>query len=234
MGISVIVLLHIVFYVSAYVTFYEDVPFFARPDPTESTPQVLPISSFEFETFVIAHKPTQPQTGPEFKRYSISCERKCVRVLDTVPTDSNNSVKETNTNEETAPPLSGDSDNVPILSPAVVSPSPSVDLPIALHKACHHPTMPLFLLYLLSLFLRLSRKNYPTCSNKKEELPHPGWRQATIDEITALESTGTWKLVPLPPKKSTAGCWWVFAIKVGPDGQLPRWHLFVFSCQWLL
>ncbi|MCI90883.1 hypothetical protein A2U01_0112177, partial [Trifolium medium] len=40
-----------------------------------------------------------------------------------------------------------------------------------------------------------------------------------VDEMTTLESTGTWKLVPLPLKKSTVGCQWVFAIKVGPDGQ---------------
>ncbi|MCI20317.1 hypothetical protein A2U01_0041479, partial [Trifolium medium] len=78
------------------------VPFFARPDPTEPTPQVLPIPSFE--TSVIPHKPPQPQTGPEFKRYVITYERKRVKVPDTVPTVSNDSV------EETAPPLSDDSD----------------------------------------------------------------------------------------------------------------------------
>ncbi|MCI19546.1 hypothetical protein A2U01_0040703, partial [Trifolium medium] len=44
---------------------------------------------------------------------------------DTVPIDSNDSV------EETAPPLSGDSDSVPIPSHVTVSPSPD-DLPIAL------------------------------------------------------------------------------------------------------
>ena len=56
----------------------------------------------------------------------------------------------------------------------------------------------------------------------KEALAHPGWRQAMIDEMTALESSGTWKLVPLPPDKSTVGCRWIFAIKVGPDGQVDR------------
>ncbi|PNY06840.1 receptor-like protein kinase [Trifolium pratense] len=85
--------------------------------------------------------------------------------------------------EETSPPLSGDSDFVRIPSHVTISPSPSVDLPIALHK---------------------------------------GWRQAMIDEMIALESTDTWKLVPLPPKKSMVGCRGGFAIKVGPDGQVDR------------
>ena len=95
----------------------------------------------------------------------------------------------------------------------------------------------------------------------KETLAHPGLRQAMIDEMNALESRSTWKLIPLPHGKSKVGCLWVFAIKVGPDGQvdclkarlaekdalefmalttvipflpLLKWPLFVFSCQWLL
>jgi hypothetical protein len=56
----------------------------------------------------------------------------------------------------------------------------------------------------------------------KEAVSHPRWRQAMIDEMTALESTGTWKLVPHPPEKSTVGCRWVLHIKVYPDGQVDR------------
>lgn len=56
----------------------------------------------------------------------------------------------------------------------------------------------------------------------KEALSHPGWRQAIIDEMTASKSSGTWKLVPLPPEKYIVGCRWVFTIKVGPDGQVDR------------
>ena len=41
-----------------------------------------------------------------------------------------------------------------------------------------------------------------------------------IDEMAALHSSGTWKLVPLPPGKSIVGCRWVYTIKVGRDGQL--------------
>ncbi|RVW16413.1 Retrovirus-related Pol polyprotein from transposon RE1 [Vitis vinifera] len=49
-----------------------------------------------------------------------------------------------------------------------------------------------------------------------------GWRQAMVDEMAALHSNGTWDLVVLPPGKSTVGCRWVYAVKVGPDGQVDR------------
>ncbi|RVW84274.1 Retrovirus-related Pol polyprotein from transposon RE2 [Vitis vinifera] len=49
-----------------------------------------------------------------------------------------------------------------------------------------------------------------------------GWRQAMVDEMAALHSNGTWDLVVLPSGKSTVGCRWVYAVKVGPDGQVDR------------
>ena len=55
-----------------------------------------------------------------------------------------------------------------------------------------------------------------------DALAHPGWRQAMLDEISALQNSGTWKLVLLSSRKSVAGCRWVFAIKVGPDGTIDR------------
>ena len=43
-----------------------------------------------------------------------------------------------------------------------------------------------------------------------------------VDEMTALHSNGTWDLVVLPSGKSIVGCRWVYAVKVGPDGQIDR------------
>jgi len=43
-----------------------------------------------------------------------------------------------------------------------------------------------------------------------------------LDEISGLHNSGTWKLVPLPSRKSVVGCKWVFTIKVGPDGTIDR------------
>ena len=43
-----------------------------------------------------------------------------------------------------------------------------------------------------------------------------------IVEMEALEHSGTWQLVPLPLGKKTVGCRWVYAIKVGPNGEVDR------------
>ncbi|MCI45477.1 retrovirus-related Pol polyprotein from transposon TNT 1-94, partial [Trifolium medium] len=40
--------------------------------------------------------------------------------------------------------------------------------------------------------------------------------------MSALHSNGTWDLVPLPDGKTTVGCQWVYAVKVGPDGKIDR------------
>ncbi|RDX77858.1 hypothetical protein CR513_41945, partial [Mucuna pruriens] len=43
-----------------------------------------------------------------------------------------------------------------------------------------------------------------------------------IVEMQALEQSGTWELVSLPPGKKAVGCRWVFAIKVAPNGTVGR------------
>ena len=43
-----------------------------------------------------------------------------------------------------------------------------------------------------------------------------------IEEMDALYSNGTWKLVTLPHGKSSLGCHWVYIMKVGPDEQVDR------------
>ena len=42
------------------------------------------------------------------------------------------------------------------------------------------------------------------------------------NEIQALEKTGTWTLVELPPGKSTVGCKWIFTVKYLADGSIDR------------
>ena len=53
-----------------------------------------------------------------------------------------------------------------------------------------------------------------------EALSHPNWKQAMVEEMTALHSSGTWDLVTLPASKTPVGCRWVYTIKIGPDDRV--------------
>ena len=60
--------------------------------------------------------------------------------------------------------------------------------------------------------------------SQREAPSYPTWRQAMIDEICTLQSSGTWDLVPLPQGKSVVGCRWIYTVKVGLDGNIGK-HL---------
>ena len=55
-----------------------------------------------------------------------------------------------------------------------------------------------------------------------EALSHPDWKQAMVEEITALHSTSTWDLVLLPANKSPVGCLWVYIVRIDPNGGVDR------------
>ena len=52
----------------------------------------------------------------------------------------------------------------------------------------------------------------------RDALAYLGWHQAMLDELSALNSSGTWELVPLMSGKSVVGCRCLFAIKDDLDG----------------
>ncbi|RVW34023.1 Retrovirus-related Pol polyprotein from transposon TNT 1-94 [Vitis vinifera] len=127
------------------------------------------------------------------------------------------------------PEAPADSLPIPSASPAPALPSPN-DLPIAVRKGTRstrnpHPIYNFLSYHRLSspysaFVSAISSVSLPKSTH--EALSHPGWRQAMVDEMAALHSNGTWDLVVLPPGKSTVGCRWVYAVKVGPDGQVDR------------
>jgi hypothetical protein len=43
------------------------------------------------------------------------------------------------------------------------------------------------------------------------------------EKIAALEHTGTWDLVPLPPHVTPITCKWVYKVKTRSDGSLERY-----------
>ncbi|KAK2391898.1 putative mitochondrial protein [Trifolium repens] len=218
------------FYVSADVTFFEDTPFFASPTTSDSTMDVTDVTTSEvmpiplFEPSISTHNPPESQGKPEFHRYGIVYERRHVEAPKITPIDSSDSAPQTIAID------SNDSDTVPISSPVEVPVEPSDDLPIALHKGKRSTANPYpvynFLSYhrlspsYVAFVSALSSVSIPKTVH--EALSHPGWKQAMIDEMIALESNQTWELVPLPPGKSVVGCRWVFNVKVGPDGQIDR------------
>ena len=55
-----------------------------------------------------------------------------------------------------------------------------------------------------------------------EALSHLGWKQAMVEEMVVLHSTGTYDLVTLPAGKSPISYRWVYTIKIGPDGGVGR------------
>ncbi|RVW27654.1 Retrovirus-related Pol polyprotein from transposon RE1 [Vitis vinifera] len=127
------------------------------------------------------------------------------------------------------PAAPADSLPIPSASPAPALPSPN-DLPIAVRKGTRstrnpHPIYNFLSYHRLSspysaFVSAISSVSLPKSTH--EALSHPGWRQAMVDEMAALHSNGTWDLVVLPSGKSTVGCRWVYAVKVGPDGQVDR------------
>ncbi|KAJ9693611.1 hypothetical protein PVL29_009531 [Vitis rotundifolia] len=133
-----------------------------------------------------------------------------------------------------APPLSlaevpNDSPPVPPISP-IPALSSTDHLPIIIRKGNRstrnsHPIYNFLSYHRLSssysaFISTLSSVSLP--KRTSEALSHPGWRQAMVDEMAALYSSGTWDLVSLPLSKSTVGCRWVYTVKVGPDGQVDR------------
>ena len=51
----------------------------------------------------------------------------------------------------------------------------------------------------------------------------PEWQLAMSEELAALESTGTWELVPLPPRTVPITCKWVYKVKAKSDGSVERY-----------
>jgi len=51
------------------------------------------------------------------------------------------------------------------------------------------------------------------------------WREAINEEIEALDKTGTWEIVDLPPGMNPIGCKWVYRVKYNSDGSIQRYKV---------
>ncbi|XP_070053441.1 uncharacterized protein [Nicotiana tomentosiformis] len=197
----------------ADVTFFESKPFFTSADHHDIS-EVLPIPAFE--EFTIAPPPTsttEVSSIPTVEESSV------------VPPSSPATGTPLLTYHRRSRPTSGLTGSRPTLDPApAADPAPST--PIALRKGIRTTLNPNPHYVGLS-YHRLPSPHYAFISSLSsvsipkstgEALSHPGWRHAMSNEMSALHTSGTWELVPLPSGKSTVGCRWVYVVKVGPDG----------------
>jgi hypothetical protein len=58
---------------------------------------------------------------------------------------------------------------------------------------------------------------------------HLEWHHALAEEIFALEQTGTWDLVPYPPRVRSITCKWVYKVKTHFDGSLERYKARIIA-----
>ncbi|KAJ9543931.1 hypothetical protein OSB04_023638 [Centaurea solstitialis] len=214
--------------VSRDVTFHENLPFFpvspsSSQRDTDDDLLLYTIPSSESSTLPDPPEESRPLTSPpEDTQPPIPPSEEIQPPSVQVPTPPS---------EETRPPIvqvyhrrQEQQDPPPVSSSSV---DPSVpgqsdsdhDIPIALRKGKR------------SSYDKLSRSSrslvstldsVPVPTTVGEALAHPGWRDAMLDELKALEHNVTWDLVELPIGKRAIGCKWVFTVKVNPDGSVAR------------
>ena len=199
------------YYMSTNVTFFEDTYFFlSSMEESSSVQQVIPLPSRDPLVIPETQPPTQNANDivqPPLLTYQRHTPM--TPSLPEDPWDSNPSRIDSRIMDPSSSSSSLDSDHT---------------WPIALRKGIRstrnsHPIYNFLSYHCLSppyfsFVSSLSTIKVP--NNVDEALGHPGWRQAMIDEMQALEHSGTWELVSLPPGKKPVGCRWVYAIKVDP------------------
>jgi hypothetical protein len=57
----------------------------------------------------------------------------------------------------------------------------------------------------------------------------PVWKDAMSEELTDLQCTGTWEVVPFPTHVVPITCKWVFKIKTKVDGSIQRYKAHLFA-----
>jgi transposase InsO family protein len=69
------------------------------------------------------------------------------------------------------------------------------------------------------LFLQIGEE--PTTFAEAEQ--HEPWRRAMLEEMTSIESNGTWRLESLPPGHRPIGLKWVFKLKKNSAGEVVKY-----------
>uniref|UniRef100_A0A5B6ZV70 Integrase catalytic domain-containing protein n=1 Tax=Davidia involucrata TaxID=16924 RepID=A0A5B6ZV70_DAVIN len=200
-------------FVSADVTFFEDVPYYSLEGGQLQDPL---LSAPVFPTIVSALPPIPPISQDHVPRRPRSVSRSRPRFVSQVSVPVGSSLP--------LPPSASTSADPP-LPPSNLD----LDLPIAARKGTRtcttHPISnfvsfdhlsPSFQAFSLSLSSLDIPKSY------REAFSHPGWRKAMEEEMHALNLNHTWDLVQPPDGAQIVGCRWVFTVKQNPDGTIDR------------
>jgi hypothetical protein len=156
-----------------------------------------------------------------------------------IPTTPEDTQPATTTSEDIQPPIvhvyhrrqRSPSDPEPVSSLSAdppVSDQSDSDVPIALRKGKRSCTYPIASVVSYDKLSKTSRSFVSTIDSVSipttvgEALAHPGWQDAMLDELKALDHNVTWDLVDLPTDKRAIGCKWIFTVKVNPDGSVAR------------
>lgn len=122
-----------------------------------------------------------------------------------------------------------------INSPVQQNPSPGheqaadLDVPIVLRKpsrSCEPYRMEDFVYYgsisdrYRAFITTLDNIKIP--NTVEEAFKYPEWREATLEEMSALQKNNTWELTELPPGRKVVGCRWLFTVKHKADGSVER------------
>jgi hypothetical protein len=81
----------------------------------------------------------------------------------------------------------------------------------------HHNLSNSYSSFVMSLHTNTEPKSYAKASK------HDCWKQAMQVELQALEKTGTWQLVDLPPNIKPIDCRWIYKVKHHADGSIERY-----------
>jgi hypothetical protein len=85
------------------------------------------------------------------------------------------------------------------------------------HYISHHQLSNKHSSFVMSLQSQPEPKSYAEASKLD------CWKHAMQVELQALEKTGTWKLVDLPPNVKPIGCRWIYKVKFHNDGTIERY-----------
>ncbi|RDX86551.1 hypothetical protein CR513_32098, partial [Mucuna pruriens] len=202
------------YYMSIDITFFEETMFFSTKDDFDSIQQALPISYLS-----LAEASSFETHNQDLQHFSSVHSQ-----VELSPPSMSTCQSRT---QQMGTPVCKDSLDSGLLSSIDLTPNPPSSSPshdsnigwhIALRKGIHstrnpHPIYlrnyclsPLYFSFVSSVSSITIPKS--VC----EALDHPGWRQAMVVKMQALEQS-----VSLPSSKKAVGCRWVFAIKVGSN-----------------